>query len=83
MKTSILVFASGSPANPMNIADGEDLNMLQGVGAGQIGYSRLMTPQKSPRVEQCSKPQYLNSAAFFILYQKSGVESVTQKRVAI
>jgi hypothetical protein len=28
----------------MNIAEGEDLNMLQGVGEGQIGYSRQILP---------------------------------------
>jgi len=44
MKPSILVFASGSPSNPMNIASGEDLNTLQGVGQGQIGYSRQIEP---------------------------------------
>src|SRR5437867_7834764 len=44
MKSSILVFASGSPSNPMNIAEGEDLNILQRVGQGQIGYSRQIEP---------------------------------------
>ena len=44
MKSSILVFAAGAPDNPMDIADGEDLNVLQGVGAGQIGYSRQIVP---------------------------------------
>ena len=44
MKSTILVFASGSPGNPMNIGDDEDLNMLQGVGQGQIGYSRQIMP---------------------------------------
>jgi hypothetical protein len=44
MKSSILVFPSGSPNNPMNIAEGEDLQILQGVGRGQIGYSREIAP---------------------------------------
>jgi hypothetical protein len=44
MKSSILVFAAGSPLNPMTIAEVEDMNMLQGVGSGQIGYSRQIVP---------------------------------------
>src|SRR5262245_25199759 len=44
MKSSILVFAGGSPDNPMTIAELEDLNVLQGVGEGQIGYSRQIMP---------------------------------------
>jgi hypothetical protein len=44
MKSSILVFAGGSPGNPMDIAGSEDLNVLQGVGEGQIGYSRQILP---------------------------------------
>jgi len=44
MKSSILVFPDGSPGNPMNIAEGKDLNMLQGIGEGQIGYSRQIMP---------------------------------------
>src|SRR5262245_53490012 len=44
MKSSILVFASGSASNPMKIAEGEDLNVLQDIGRGQIGYSRQIEP---------------------------------------
>ena len=44
MKSSILVFAGGSPDNPMTIAELEDMNVLQGVGKGQIGYSRQIMP---------------------------------------
>jgi hypothetical protein len=44
MKSSILIFAGDSPVNPMNIAVGADLNMLQGVGEGRIGYSRQIVP---------------------------------------
>jgi hypothetical protein len=44
LKSSILVFAGGSPGNPGIIADGEDLNMLQAFGEGQIGYSRQIVP---------------------------------------
>jgi hypothetical protein len=44
MKTSILVFANGSPSNPISIAEGEDLKMLQGVREGHIGYSRQIVP---------------------------------------
>src|SRR5262245_30049817 len=37
MKSSILLFAAGSPANPMKIAESDDLTYLQDVGKGQIG----------------------------------------------
>ena len=44
MKSSILVFAGGSPRSPMTIAELEDLNVLQSVAEGQIGYSRQIMP---------------------------------------
>jgi len=44
LKSSILVFAAGSPLYAMKVAEEEDLNMLQGVGDYQIGYSRVITP---------------------------------------
>jgi len=44
MKSSILVFANGSPSNPMRVAEGEDLHILQGIGDGKIGYSREISP---------------------------------------
>jgi hypothetical protein len=43
MMSSILVFVSGAPSNPMDIAASEDLNMLQNFGQG-IGYSRQIEP---------------------------------------
>jgi hypothetical protein len=44
LKSSILVLPSGSPQNAYKLAEEEDLNMLQGVGDGKIGYSRSITP---------------------------------------
>jgi len=44
MKSSILIFPGGSPANPTKIAEDEDRNMLQGVGQDQVGYSRQIEP---------------------------------------
>jgi hypothetical protein len=44
MVSTILVFPGGSPLNPTRLAEGPDRNILQGVGPGQIGYSRMISP---------------------------------------
>jgi hypothetical protein len=44
LKSSILVVPAGSPLNAMKVAEEEDLNMLQGVGESQIGFSREIAP---------------------------------------
>src|SRR5262245_32758643 len=47
MVSSILVFAGGSPADPIKLAEGPDRNILQVVAPGQIGYSRMISPAGS------------------------------------
>ena len=44
LKSSILVMPAGSPQTSFKLGEEEDLNMLQGVGDGKIGYSREITP---------------------------------------
>jgi len=44
LKSWILVLPSGSPQTAFKLAEEEDLDMLQGVGDGKIGYSREITP---------------------------------------
>ncbi len=44
LKSSILVLPAASPQNAFKLAEEEDLNMLQGIGDGKIGYSRIITP---------------------------------------
>jgi hypothetical protein len=44
LQSSILVLPAASPQTAFKIAEEEDLNMLQGVGDGKIGYSREITP---------------------------------------
>ena len=44
LKSSILVLPAASPQTAFKLEEEEDLNMLQGVGDGKIGYSREITP---------------------------------------
>jgi hypothetical protein len=44
LKSSILVLLAGSPQTAFKLAEEEDFDMLQGVGDGKIGYSRVITP---------------------------------------
>jgi hypothetical protein len=44
LKSSILVLPAGSPQNAFKVGEEEDLDMLQGIGEGKIGYSREITP---------------------------------------
>jgi hypothetical protein len=78
MKSSILVFANGSPGNPINIADGEDLNMLQGVSWGHIvnlvrphsyreHFSRCRLLIPSPALNHYPRQQSKANAQFFFM----------------
>jgi len=44
LKSWILVLPSGSPQTAFKVAEEEDLNMLEGIGDGKIGYSREIGP---------------------------------------
>jgi hypothetical protein len=44
LQSSILVLPERSPQNAFKLAEEEDLNALEGVGEGKIGYSRSITP---------------------------------------
>jgi hypothetical protein len=44
LKSSILILPAGSPQTAFKLEEEEDLNMLQGVGDGKIGYSREISP---------------------------------------
>jgi hypothetical protein len=44
LKSWILVLPAGSPQTAFKLAEEEDLDMLQGVGDGKIGYAREITP---------------------------------------
>jgi len=44
LKSSILVLPEKSPQTAFKLEEEEDLNMLQGIGDGKIGYSREIMP---------------------------------------
>jgi hypothetical protein len=44
LKSSILVLPSSAPQNAFKLAEDEDLNSLEGIGDGKIGYSRAIGP---------------------------------------
>lgn len=52
LKSSILVLPAGSPQNAFKLAEEEDLNMLQGVGDGKIGYSRSIAPVSEAFIQE-------------------------------
>jgi hypothetical protein len=44
LKSSILVLPAASPQTAFKLEEDEDLNKLEGVGDGKIGYTRVITP---------------------------------------
>jgi len=52
LKSSILVLPAASPQTAFKLEEEEDLNKLEGIGDGKIGYTRVITPVDETFIRQ-------------------------------